>query len=581
MTGAARNVTKGRSVQKRAASPEPKISPRTLKKREAQDRVLALLAQGHTVEDCMEAVSRRREVFYQWCQREPWFKDRSDAIRSRQPDAKVSPFRQFRKDYFGFETPWHQEKITRAIEAAKPRSITMILLPPGAGKTSVLEDYICYLLGPVNPNTRISVLSETRDHARKVLRRVALRMTDTALSPAYIRGYGPFRPADREVSRPWNADVLTLVTAQHDERDYSLEVRSAGSAIYGARYDLIILDDFQSVRSLNSTDKLIEYFRQDVFTRAFSGANQGKIIIIGTRVGPDDFYERLLKEDMVDELVQIPALDEDGNSYWPPTHLEDGSQIGFSEDDLGEIRKIVGEETWARVYMQRPQSKHGQTFSDQMTEEAKNLSRGVDPKEMRRGVYRIASLDPAIAGWAVFKVADITFDKMYLLYSQRIHDASRYETLWDALENISAVWRPDVWVIEGNAIQGGLLRSDRVQDMEKRYGFRTVAHQTGKNKQDDIIGVASMAGSFLRHEIDIPWGTLEAQEMFQPMIDELHRWRPDIPTKQLRQDEVMALWFLYIEWQRTKSQLASRIDTRIQRRGLPYSPTRYSFAKAG
>lgn len=574
------NVTKGLGAQRRSRSSEPKVRPSSVKKREAQDRVLALLAQGHTVEDAMKGVKRSREVFYRWCQQEPWFKDRSDAIRSRQPDAAVSPFRQFRKDYFGFETPWHQEKITAAIEAAQPRTITMILLPPGAGKTSVLEDYICYMLGPVNPNTRISVLSETRDHARKVLRRVALRMTDTRLSPAYIRGFGPFKPADREISMPWNADVLTVVTAQHDERDYSLEVRSAGSAIYGARYDLIILDDFQSVRSLNATDKLMEYFRQDVFTRAFSGANQGKIIIIGTRVGPDDFYERMLKEDMVNNLVQIPALNEHGDSYWPPTTLEDGTQIGFSESDLQEIHKIVGDETWARVYMQQPQSKHGQTFTDKMLDEAKNLDRDADEVQ-RRGMVRLASLDPAIAGFAVFKVADINFDKMHLVHSTRRQDASRFETLWDIMDDISAQFRPDIWIIEGNAIQGGLLRSDRVEAMAARYGFKIVAHQTGKNKMDDIIGVASMAGAFLRHEIDIPWGTVAAHEMFEPMLDELMRWRPDIPTKLLRQDEVMALWFIYLEWQRQKGQLACRMDKRVNVRGLPYSPTAYPFVRAG
>ena len=529
----------------------------------------------------MEAVKRRRDCYYQWCNAEPWFKDRANSIRTREPHEHISPFTQFRKDYFGFDTPNHQEKIVKAIEKALKRSITMILLPPGAGKTSVLEDYICYMLGPVDPNHRISVLSETRDHARKVLRRVANRMVDPTISPAYVRGFGPFRAPDRETSKPWNADILTVLTAHNDERDYSLEVRSAGSAIYGARYDLIILDDFQSVRSLNSTDKLLEYFRQDVYTRAFSGSNQGKIIIIGTRVGPGDFYEELLKQDMVDEVVQIPALDEKGNSYWPATIREDGVQIGFSEEDLADIKKVVGPETWSRVYMQQPQSKHGQTFTDAMIEEAKNDKRGIDPKEMRRGVYRIASLDPAIAGHAVFRLADIDYEKMWLLDGVNAADLARYEAIWDIMEQLSAKWRPDVWVIEGNAIQGGLLRAERVEQMSKKYGFRIVAHQTGKNKQDDIIGVGSMASAFLRHEIDIPWGTPEAQTCFAPLEEELRRWRPDIPTKQLRQDEVMALWFLYLEWLRQRGDLASRIDGRVQMRGLPWKPTGYPTRKAG
>ena len=262
-----------------------------LKKREAQDRVLALLAQGVTVTAAMQQVGRIPNTFQKWCDREPWFMDRANSLRSR--DDEASEFVTSRKLYLGFDTPWHQQKIVDAIEAAEPRSITMILLPPGAGKTSVLEDWYCLRLAE-DPNYRIAVISETRDLGRKILRTVSNRMTDRSLNAAYIDQYGPFKPPDREFNAPWNADILTHVGAKSGERDYSMEVKGAGSSIFGSSFDLIVLDDIQSEKTLGKTDILLRYFRQTLYSRIMRANTTGRIVIVGTRQGPGDFYEELL-----------------------------------------------------------------------------------------------------------------------------------------------------------------------------------------------------------------------------------------------------------------------------------------------
>ena len=548
------------------------------KKRQAQDRVLALLAQGHTIDAALKAVGRQRSTFYRWCDEEVWFKDRANAVRTPERGEKRGDFVEFRSAYLGFTTPWHQQQIIDAIESAPERSVTMILLPPGGGKTTVLEDYYNYLLGE-DPNFRICVISEVQTLGRKILRRVSNRMTDRGIAGAYIDRYGPFRAPDRADNKPWGADRITLVQANSGERDYSLEVLGAGSTIYGASYDLIVLDDVQSLKKLSSTEKLVDYFRQDVYTRIIRANSKGKIIIVGTRVGPDDFYERLLKMEFPIQLVKIPALDEHGHSYFPKKTLPDGMSLGFSEEELEEIRQVVGEETWSRVYMQEPVSKRGQTFTNKMVTDAQNEDRKITDLDDATlpGMMRIAGLDPALSGHAVFRVASFDYQKLWLLDGRNEEGLARYEAIWDIVEELSAKWRPAAWVIEGNAIQGGLLRSDRIQDLSRQYGFSIVAHQTGRNKQDDIIGVASMAGSFLRHEIDIPWGDEEARRCFGPMCDELRAWRPDVPTKLLRQDEVMTLWFLHLHWYRKRSELASSVRRNVQARGLPYAPTPYPF----
>lgn len=257
--------------------------------------------------------------------------------------------------------------------------------------------------------------------------------------------------------------------------------------------------------------------------------------------------------------------------------------IGFSEEELAETQKVVGSEAWARQYMQRPMSKQGKTFSERMVQECLDGSRGITDHFdiLSPGMMRIASLDPALSGHAAFMVAGIDAEKLYLVDSVDMLSPGRYEELWDKVEELSIKWQPTAWVIEGNAVQGGIARSDRIQEIAEKQGFIIHTHQTGRNKQDTDIGVASMAGTFRRHQISIPNGDDEAVQAFAPLLDQLDRWRPDVPTRLLIQDQVMALWFLHLEWQRRRPEFANRIDRRINVGGMPFAPTRYSYVKAG
>jgi len=51
-------------------------------KREAQDHVLALLAQGDSITRAMKEVGRQVQTFHAWMN-EPWFKVAANAIRSK------------------------------------------------------------------------------------------------------------------------------------------------------------------------------------------------------------------------------------------------------------------------------------------------------------------------------------------------------------------------------------------------------------------------------------------------------------------------------------------------------------------
>ena len=546
------------------------------------EKVLAYLVSGCTIAESMRRTGRGLSTYAGWKKVSPEFGARAEKILERRQkgyineavDKKldIATLEGFRKHYFGYETFPHQKKMIDAIEQAPPGSVTMILMPPEWMKTTTVTDYICKRLAE-NPNVRICDISEGKGHAAKTLGRIQRRMTDRSLAAAYIDDFGPFRAPDRAMQKPWNAEFFTVVRATHDEQDYSLECRGSASNIYGSRYDLVILDDIQSRKSIGSTQRLVDMFRQDWRTRP--GKN-GKLIIIGTRVGKGDFYEELLKLGLVTTLVRIPALDEHQKSNFPAVFDENGVRmtnaagdpLGWTEEELVQRRFEVGPEIWDRVYMQLGRSASGGSFTDTMIERAFDNDRGCGGRQRgHKGVGRMSGLDPALGGYAGYVSCSYDSNFLYVEGIRNEPGLQRYEEIFAILEQETIEHLPECWIIERNGMQKGLPRDDNLIALRDRYGFYIHEHFTGDNKIDDKIGIPSMAGAMNRGEIRFP-GTPEARQLMQPLIDELLDWRWDVPAKLLRQDLVLALWFVYLRWQTVRATLEQDLSC-FDRSGSP------------
>lgn len=107
--------------------------------------------------------------------------------------------------------------------------------------------------------------------------------------------------------------------------------------------------------------------------------------------------------------------------------------------------------------------------------------------------------------------------------------------------------------------------------MGKERGFRIIPHTTSRNKSDPVMGVASMAGSFIRGEVSIPNGNAYVQDRFQPLQHQLRSWRPNVSGKMLTQDTVMALWFGWRRWMDFKKVDLGAANWRMS--ALPWKPT--------
>ena len=391
--------------------------------------------------------------------------------------------------------------------------------------------------------------------ARKSLGRVRSRMEPHGPFPRYVARFGPFTPQNqsgRKTAQAWGADYFNVFKkAAHDERDYSMVSLGWRSKIAGTRTDHLHIDDIQSRVSLNLTEQMFEIFRQDWLTRP---GESGRTVINGTRVGQDDFYERVMNE--IDEdllnVIRFPAIitNDDGEPepLWPEQ---------FTLEGLDRIRRKVGEEAWARNYMQQPMASSESTFREEDIDKCKNPLRSVVHHPPKDSTIYIG-LDPALGSNNCIVAATPHEGKLKILFVREDVGFTRNEQILGVVED--AVLRcqanggkvSDV-VIEAMVFQKGLSRDERLIEMTELYGFRVREHLTGVNKYDETIGVPSMALSFMRGEIELPWADdPQTRHQMGELIRQLRTWRPLKRGTRLRQDQVMALWFIWILWRQRK-----------------------------
>ena len=534
------------------------------------------------------------------------FAHRADLIKARNKGRLGEwdgSFEQFRLTFFKESTPRHQAELVAALENVKDREIGLVLLHPEAGKTSTLETKICQWLGQ-NPNLRVVPVSEGQGHARKLLGKIKNRMTDVTRFGEFITRFGPFKTDGQEKQgKPWSADYIVVAKADNDERDFSIEARAVTSAAYGSRIDILLCDDIQSRRTYSQTDSILEHLRQTYLTRG----RKMKVVIIGTRIGPNDVYERLVEEGLIDWMVELPAAEwqrqtldehdpdgtcraalvellgpEAGGSMGAPYSPEwwvDGAEAYEDRSEmvrdatlaLAKIRSQVGEEVWAASYQQRPRSAGVQSFSETSIEGARDKTLIVGTTT---GGYLVASLDPALGGGNALGVCEHGAEKLTVVDADYRFGLGRTEEILDGIANTADRYHFQVLRVEANAFQKGLGNDDRLRALAQTYGFIIEPHQTQANKHDPVLGVAAMASSMRRGEIIIPAGDPESIERMAKLVTQLRDWRPNIPTKLLRQDLVMMLWFNWLAWREHLQTLQAGRKRWSTKKRVPYSPTK-------
>lgn len=532
------------------------------------DRYVAYLASGLSHRAASERVGRSVTTTINWRKHDAAFDERAlNAIaQGRDPTTgDTSTFTARRLKFFHHETPWHHQRMIDHIETAEPDEVVLIVGPPGSGKTTCLCDYENDCIARDN-NHRALFLSAGRDLAGKIADQARSRFEDEAAFGAFIEAYGPFVPEGRGARKRWSTTHFRVSGATHDEKEMSIESKGVGAKIYGTRFEHILFSDPQEL-SLGllspATDAVSTTLHQMAGTRV---ENNGFIVVDTSRLLQEDIADRLIEEEVplrkpvqfvalydhrgepayiepqemfyiADEKVHlVPGVEDEVVSYWPQR---------WPLLKLARKRNLVREEAWNRSYMQKPLDISAQTFSDAVL--GKFCDRAGDPARIPADGYVMLGVDPAFVGWAGFVVVTCDAEKARVLHVERRRNLANIDGIASVVDDLCAQFRPQDVILESD-FHAALADDSRIHAVCNRWGAMAVPHQTGNTKRDPVIGVAKMSSSMAAGELSAPYDSDEARAVVLPLIEELRKWRPDVPTRYLVQDRVMSMWFTWRRW---------------------------------
>ena len=573
----------------------------------AQKQVLELLAQGSTVVDAMKAVGRNDVTFRQWSMADPDFKDKADkarlsgkGVKSDLANLKDISFEDFSEQFLDTKLFDHHKTWVDLLEGREPRFIhpsmtyeqaatnrILINVPPEHAKSTVLTiNYVTYRLA-IDPNIRIIIVSKTQGMARKFLSAIKTRLSHPNWTKLQV-SFGP-NGGYKADSPTWSADMIYLGAGRDSgEKDPTVQALGFGSQIYGARADLIILDDVVMNANAHEWEKQIEWLQKEVITRL---GRHGKLLIVGTRVAPIDLYKMIRDGDQWTggkspftymAMPSVLEFDEDPKNWktlWPWTDRAEGDKDEPNEQglypkwdgpSLFTRRSEVAPSVWAMVYQQEDVQSDS-IFSPTIVAGCVNGMRKRGPlKKDTPGhpknidsTYTIIGFDPAVSGRSAFVAVSYNRadGRIYVLDCVNMVDPTPQKENALIKEWVER-FKPQEFRVEINAHQKYYAMDTELRDYLASYGCQLNSHFTGKNKWDVGFGVASMAslfgsardGRFQDNNL-IEFPSNEGSEGLKSLIQQLIIWKPDTknPT-----DCVMALWFAVIRC-RELMQTSSRV----------------------
>ena len=568
--------------------------------REDKSKVIAHVETGIEVRAAIAMVGRKPDVLKKWLT-DPVFAKNLEIARTAGSDlmkvtlgsenGKNIDFATFSKEFLGNEVFPHQQDWIDVLEGREPswlhpamsyekgnKNRILINVPPEHAKSTVITvGYSTYRIA-MDSNVRIIVVSKTLNKAREFVYSIKQRLSH----PRYAKLQQVYGPSGgwKEDSDTWKTDTVYLGQEARDssEKDPTLQALGIGGQIYGARADLIILDDVITTANAHEWEKQLEWLQKEVITRL--GKN-GKLLIVGTRIGAVDLYRELRNPEHWSGGVSpftrlaMPAaleIDDDPKKWvtlWERSDRPwDGDEDAVPDEDgyyqkwdgpaLFARRSEVTASTWALVYQQQDIDDDA-IFNPTIVNACVNRMRKPGPLRMgapghpRDGQWvTLIGMDPAMAGKTALVVyaVDRQSGKRLVLDAYNMSDPTPGK-IRAIIEDWINTYRPVELRIEINAHQKMYEVDEEFRQYLANKGVRFSSHFTGKNKWDTDFGVAAMQGLFgtmtsNKHNRDnlIELPDPQYHEGIKALINQLITWKPGTrnPT-----DVVMALWFCEIK----------------------------------
>jgi len=573
---------------------------------------LTAIANGMTVNAASEVAGVKADTVKYWVKSDDQFRSDLDDAKVKRDNVRAGSdtadkfnlsFEDFSQDYLEMKVFPHQQNFISLLEKGEPawvhdsmvyepatRNRVLINIPPEHAKsTTITVNYSTYRIA-LDPNVRIIIVSKTLYKAREFVYAIKQRLSHPRWSKLQ-KTYGP-DGGWKDDADTWKTDTVYLGAETRDssEKDPTLQALGMGGQIYGARADLIILDDCITGANAHEWEKQIKWLQQEVITRL--GKN-GKLLIVGTRIASNDLYRELRNPEhwsggkspftylAMPAVLEVHDDPKDWVTLWArsdrpwdgdedTTPDSDGLYQKWDGPTLFNRRSEVTPSTWAMVYQQQDVEEDS-IFPPLAITGCVNGMRKIGPLSFKApghpngGTFRIVmGIDPAMSGAtaAVIVAADVETNERYILDAVNMTEPTPAK-IRELIEEWTLKYQPNVVVAEKNAFQLFLTKDEAIRDFLSSRGIQFREHFTGNNKWDVDFGVASMAplfgivreGKFEKNSNLIHLPSTERSEGMKALINQLIIWKPDMKKKQAS-DMVMALWFTELvirEWLERKN----------------------------
>ena len=585
-------------------------------------QVIDFLMQGYSVQKAMDAVGRSVKTYEYYRKTDEQFALAIDKIRSMtargevgSPRGEVPPFPEFSEKFLGVQVFPHQKHWIDLLEGREPEDIhpaisyepgssdlLIVNTPPEHAKsTTITVNYAVYRICQ-NPNIRIMIVSKTQAMAQKFLLSIKNRLTHPRYQDLQLT-FGPPGGYEKN-SDSWKQDLIYLSSESRDsgEKDPTVQAVGIRGHIYGARADLIIMDDCVDHTNAHEYEKQIDWIQSEVMSRIDNDG--GRLLVVGTRLRPRDLYSEL-RDPMryPDEtspwtyfaqpaVLEFADDSKDWVTLWAKTNMPPVSGNGVPDEDglydkwtgpaLHKKRSRMSPNLWAMVYQQQQVHEDSAFPSDAIKgviNGARNIGiipkgkHGVRPNGMD-GLIVVAGLDPAGSGYtaAVVLGLDVSTQKRYLLDVSNVA-GMKPDDIRNLIKDWTDRYKVTEWRVEKNAFQTMLTQDREVREFLTRSGSMLREHHTGQNKWDSDFGVASLTTLFYGWDegnalIEFP--STHSSEGLKALIEQLVTWYPDSPKSQ-KTDTVMAFWFAELGC-RDRLASATNFSKNHNRMGMFHTP---------
>jgi hypothetical protein len=551
---------------------------------QAKTKTIELVSKGMKIDQALAVVGRARSTYNLWRSVDPDFAHQMDLVRrgaGAQEERPLIGFEEFCSEFLGQRLFHHQLQWLDLLEGRPPRglhpaqtyeqgdpSFLLINTPPEHAKSATIStNYVTYRI-VTDPNVRIIVVSKTKNMAQQFMYSVKQRLTH----PRYSKLQMAYAPPGgwRDDAQVWAADQVYLGSERDSgEKDPTLQAIGLGGQIYGARSDLIVVDDSVVLSNAAEFEKQLRWLQQEVLTRI---GPTGRLLVVGTRVDNVDLYRELreperypsgrspwtyLSQPAVLEFADDPK---DWVTLWPRADVpwqgvieqadEEGLYSRWDGTHLHRRRGMLAPKTWSLAYMQADVSDDS-IFDAASVRKCINGRRqpgvmtggAVGHRELgMEGLYVVAGLDPAMVGdtGIIVMGVDRHSKKRYILHV-KAHARSTPAWIREQIKDLTEAYGIHEWRVEKNAFQQFLTLDEEINNWLAAKGVRFTEHHTGKNKADPSFGVASMSTLFDYGFIELP--AVHQVESCKQLVDQLITWSPETRGKT---DLVMAMWFAEI-----------------------------------